>query len=80
MKSKPIIGARIITKRALIELFIPFGSAFIPNKFEFTLSFANKLKEPPACSKIAQNITANKINNKAAIIFLFSAKVFYSFQ
>ena len=44
------------------------------NKSVCKLSLANKLNDPPLCSKKAQNKIDSRINTSAASIFLFSSQ------
>src|SRR6218665_1656610 len=72
ISNKPISGANRIMNREFAELFTVVGLIFNPNNECCRLLFANNESEPPACSKIAQKTTENKINNKAPNNFLFS--------
>ena len=72
IQKTPNKDAKIITNKEFAELFTPLGSSFIPAIESFKLFAANKLKEPPLCSKNAQKKIENKIKINAAINFLFS--------
>ena len=68
-QSKPRSGLNKITKRELLVLFTTFGSIVIPTREYVKFFSANKLSEPPLCSKNAQNTIENRIKIKAAISF-----------
>ena len=58
----PTKAAKMMTNKELAALFTPLGSRVImPKNLSFKLLAANKLKDPPACSKMAQKITENNI-------------------
>ena len=71
-QTKPINAAKPITNNEFAELFTPFGLNSTPAMVLFKLFAANKLKEPPLCSKNAQKKIEKIINTKAANSFLFS--------
>ena len=57
----PIKAAKAITNNELAELFTPLGSKCKPATESFKLLAANKLNDPPLCSKKAQKKIENKI-------------------
>ena len=68
----PTNAAKIITNNEFAELLTPLGSSGIPSTVLFKLLAANRLKDPPLCSKNAQKKMEKMIKTKAAINFLFS--------
>lgn len=78
--TNPTKAAKAITKKEFAELFTPFGLNSTPATVLFKLFAANKLKEPPLCSKKAQKTIEKRINTKAANNFYFPLKKNFSFR
>ncbi|MNL41141.1 hypothetical protein D3C87_1635370 [compost metagenome] len=66
----------MITNRELAALFTPLGSSLIaPNNLSSRLLAANRLRDPPLCSKNAQKMMEKIMNTSAAPSFFASAAV-----
>ena len=74
----PNMGANIITNKELAALFTPLGSSVTePNILLSKLLAANKLNDPPLCSKNAQNKMEKIINTNAASNLFLSSLLYF---
>ena len=73
--SRLMLGHIVLFNSEFAELLITFGSMGIPASEWCRLFSANRLSEPPLCSKKAQNSTENRMNTSAARMRLFWSRL-----